>query len=138
PRRTADRKQPATPSTAGHPKAPHGAGWSFGSIPVFSSDGRGLTSAPRDQAIDARPGEDPIHQPLIDQFRRQQGQPPGGIDPLGFPVGPSDAVIKYRPQPIGVLNGPFHAPIDEPDIAGMEIAVAVRMSGGDASDLASV
>lgn len=82
--------------------------------------------------------EDPLHQPMLDEFRRQQGQPPGGIDEQGFQVGPSDAEIKYRPQPIAVLNGPFHAPIDEPATVGMEIAITVQMSGGDAAELASV
>jgi hypothetical protein len=121
-----------------------GPKFDFARLPIYSSvregrgeaDGRGLSGALGD--FDQRPGaEDPVHQPLLDQFRREQGQPPGGIDEFGQQVGPSDATIKYRPQPIAVLNGPFHAPIAEPDTVGMEIAITVRMSGGDAGDLAS-
>lgn len=40
-------------------------------------------------------GNDPIHQPLIDQYRKEQGLPPGGVDESGQQVGPSDAEIKY-------------------------------------------
>lgn len=40
-------------------------------------------------------GFDPIHAPLIDQFRREEGFPPGGVDEFGNRVGPSDAEIKY-------------------------------------------
>jgi len=39
--------------------------------------------------------EDPIHRPLIESFRREQGFPPGGINQSGELVGPSDAEIKY-------------------------------------------
>jgi len=76
--------------------------------------------------------EDPVHQPMIDEFRRHQGQPPGGADAEGNQIGPTDAEIKYRPQPIGVTNGPFHAPINTPTGAGMEIQIAVQMSGSNA------
>jgi hypothetical protein len=38
---------------------------------------------------------DPIHKPLIDDFRKKHGLPPGGVDPSGNRVGPSDAEIKY-------------------------------------------
>ncbi len=41
------------------------------------------------------PDADPIHKPLIDDFRRKHGLPEGGVDPLGNRVGPSDAEIKY-------------------------------------------
>jgi hypothetical protein len=40
--------------------------------------------------------EDTIHQPLIDDFRRREGLPQGGIDKSGNPIGPSDAQIKYQ------------------------------------------
>jgi hypothetical protein len=75
--------------------------------------------------------EDPIHQPIIDVFRQQQGQPPGGVDEQGNQIAPTDAEVKYRPQPIAVLNGPFHAPINTATAAGMEIQIAVRMSSND-------
>jgi len=42
------------------------------------------------------PGRDPIHDPLIEEFRRRAGLPPGGISETGEPVGPSEAEIKYR------------------------------------------
>jgi hypothetical protein len=41
------------------------------------------------------PEDDWIHKPLIDDFRRRQGLPPGGRDEQGNAVGPSDAEIKY-------------------------------------------
>jgi hypothetical protein len=39
---------------------------------------------------------DPIHQPLIEDFRRREGLPQGGVDKSGDRVGPSDAEIKYQ------------------------------------------
>jgi hypothetical protein len=75
--------------------------------------------------------EDPLHQPMIDVFRQQQGQPPGGVDEQGNQIAPTDAEIKYRPQPIAVLNGPFHAPINTATAAGMEIQITVGMSNSD-------
>ncbi len=95
----------------------------------------------RNDSNDQRPGrgiEDPIHQPLLDTFRQQQGQPPGGVDEEGHQVGPSDAEIKYRIQPIAVLNGPFHAPIDDPTEVGMEIQITVQSSSGNNADMANV
>lgn len=41
------------------------------------------------------PIEDPIHEPLIEEFRREHGLPPGGIDERGRRVGPSAGQIKY-------------------------------------------
>ena len=56
-------------------------------------------------------GEDPIHAPLVEDYRRRHGLPSGGIDESGSPAGPSDAQIKYqllhaeRPPPCpGVKN----------------------------------
>lgn len=43
-----------------------------------------------------RPGGDPIHGPLIEEFRRRAGLPPGGISETGERVGPPEAEIKYR------------------------------------------
>jgi hypothetical protein len=85
--------------------------------------------------IDRRFGaavEDPVHQSMLDSFREHQGQPAGGVDDMGNQVGPTDAEIKYRPQPIAVLNGPFHAPIDTAAAAGMEIQISVVMSSNNA------
>ena len=39
--------------------------------------------------------EDPIHRPIINQYRKEHGEPPGGVDKQGNRVGPSDAEIKY-------------------------------------------
>ena len=40
-------------------------------------------------------GDDPIHAPLIEDYRRRHGLPPGGVDESGERRGPSDAEIKY-------------------------------------------
>lgn len=39
---------------------------------------------------------DPIHRPLIEDYRRRHGLPQGGRDEFGNSVGPSDAEIKYQ------------------------------------------
>jgi hypothetical protein len=39
--------------------------------------------------------EDEIHKPMIEQYRKDAGLPPGGVDEFGQRVGPSDAEIKY-------------------------------------------
>lgn len=39
--------------------------------------------------------DDPIHQPLIDEFRRGEGLPLSGVDEFGQRVGPSEGEIKY-------------------------------------------
>lgn len=82
--------------------------------------------------------DDPVHQGMLDIFRSQQGQPAGGMDEQGNQVGPTDAEIKYRPQPIAVLNGPFHAPINEPATVGMEIQITVQSSNGNNAAMALV
>ncbi|MEQ8963170.1 MAG: hypothetical protein RLP02_35575, partial [Coleofasciculus sp. C2-GNP5-27] len=41
---------------------------------------------------------DPIHQGMVDDYRRLHGLPPGGMDKRGNQVGPTDAQIKYRPS----------------------------------------
>ncbi len=46
-------------------------------------------------------GQDPIHEPLIEEYRRAHGLPLNGRDPgTGEPVGPSEAELKYG----GVLD----------------------------------
>jgi hypothetical protein len=47
-----------------------------------------------------RASSDPIHDPLIKEYRRQHGLPPGGKDEFGNPVGPSDGEIKYLLLPL--------------------------------------
>ena len=44
--------------------------------------------------------EDPIHRPIINQYRKEHGLPASGVDEFGNRVGPSDAQIKY-----GMLGG---------------------------------
>lgn len=42
-------------------------------------------------------GDDPLHQEIIESFRRERGLPQGGVDPLtGERVGPSEGEIKYQ------------------------------------------
>jgi hypothetical protein len=42
---------------------------------------------------------DEIHDSMVEQFRREQGFPPGGVDASGKRVGPSDSEIKYQLLP---------------------------------------
>lgn len=42
------------------------------------------------------------------------------------------------PRPTAVRNGPFHAPIDTADTAGMEIAIALTSSTGVDADMATI
>jgi len=82
-------------------------------VPENEEGKRGVTSGTRAHALapsarheadlfgalpDAR--EDPLHRPIVDDFRARHGLPAGGRDELGQPLGPSDAEIKYR------LGGP--------------------------------
>lgn len=60
--------------------------------------------------------DDPIHRPLIDEFRRREYLPPGGRDETGMPIGPSDAEIKYG----GLLM---------PCPASTEVATTIDMRG---------
>jgi hypothetical protein len=52
------------------------------------------------QQVGIRSG-DPIHDPLIEEYRSTTGQPQGGVDESGQQVGPSDAELKYS----GILGG---------------------------------
>jgi hypothetical protein len=48
--------------------------------------------------------DDPIHTPVIEDFRRRHGLPPSGLDSSGRTVGPSAAEIKYGdPARAGVV-----------------------------------
>lgn len=44
---------------------------------------------------DFRGDDDPIHKPLIEEYRRKRGLPLSGVDQFGNPVGPTAAEIKY-------------------------------------------
>jgi hypothetical protein len=52
---------------------------------------------PRVQRDALRGADDPIHQPVIDEFRREHGLPLSGLDEFGNPEGPAAAEIKYGP-----------------------------------------
>lgn len=63
---------------------------------------------------------DPIHRPIIEDYRRQHGLPEGGVDESGQAIGPSDAEIKYgqlAPSPSSVFYVSFvnAAPPATPD-----------------------
>jgi hypothetical protein len=45
------------------------------------------------------PPGDPIHDPIVEDYRRRHGLPAGGRDQEGRSVGPSDSQIKYRLAP---------------------------------------
>jgi hypothetical protein len=40
-------------------------------------------------------GEDPIHRPIIEKYRKEHGLPLSGRDEQGNPIGPSEGEIKY-------------------------------------------
>ncbi len=59
---------------------------------------------------------------------------PGVIEPLTNGGGGGGTCA----MPTEVRNGPFHAPIDEPSKAGMEIAITISSSTGKGSDMATI
>jgi len=65
---------------------------SFGSVRMEAADRAGGLAENRNGFRDT----DEIHQPLIDDFRRREGLPQGGVDKSGERVGPSDAEIKHQ------------------------------------------
>lgn len=72
-----------------------------------------------------RPENDPIHQPILEQYRREEGLPESGIDPLtGQPVGPSPAAIKYGPWP-----GDVATPASKPSLAAVPEALPLASCG---------
>ena len=76
----------------------HSTPGSHGSAPAhnFADVRVSAGSNPQSESANRHTDEDPIHQPLIDDFRRREGLPQGGIDKSGDPIGPSDAQIKYQ------------------------------------------
>jgi hypothetical protein len=70
-----------------------------GQVPIARAGAGGmLQRSPRG------PEDDPIHGPIIDDFRRRRGLPESGRDESGERVGPSEAEIKY------VLSRPIEDP----------------------------
>ena len=62
---------------------------------------------------DFRGDDDPIHKPLIENYRRKIGLPLSGIDKFGNPVGPTVAEIKYgKPAQASVLAEELQMLID--------------------------
>jgi hypothetical protein len=78
----------------------------------------------RDQETD-----DPLHQSMIDDYRRWRGLPPGGRDEFGQQVGPTDAQIKY-----GRRRDP---PLTQADVEARLVGECLRLSNGVASLLSS-
>ncbi len=80
--------------------------------------------------------DDPIHTPLIEEFRREQGLPPGGVDPqTGLPVGPTSEEIKYQILPQWLAARPparFIRPSPQPQDP------LVRLANGDSPGLTTV
>jgi len=74
-------------ATAHRPFFPAGATTRFFTVPKVSS----TTAPPLVQRYAGQGSEDPIHQPIIDRYRRELGLAPG--------EGPSDAQIKYQLAP---------------------------------------
>ncbi len=65
---------------------------------LFPAVGVGPGQTRADRRIQRDPfgkDKDPIHTPLIEDYRKQHGLPAGGKDEFGQPAGPSDAQIKY-------------------------------------------
>ncbi len=68
-------------------------GHNFSSVRVHTCSGR---PAPVGSIhVDGLEEDDPIHRPMIEQFRLREGLPLSGVDESGQRVGPSDAEIKY-------------------------------------------
>jgi hypothetical protein len=65
-------------------------GHDFGKMRIYAG-GPPLTTSHCDGIDD----DDPIHRPILDDFRREAGLPLSGVDEFGQRVGPSDAEIKY-------------------------------------------
>ncbi|HWQ18539.1 MAG TPA: DUF4157 domain-containing protein [Methanotrichaceae archaeon] len=53
--------------------------------------------------------QDPLHGPLIEQFRKERGLPPGGKDEFGQSIGPTDVEIKYSAGPLAFAAGQANA-----------------------------
>lgn len=49
----------------------------------------------RRMAVGPETRGDTIHGPLLDDYRRRHGEPPGGVNESGTQVGPTDAELKY-------------------------------------------
>ena len=73
------------------------------SRPSIGRDRMQISSRPVRAELQRLPIEDPIHTPLIEEYRRQHGFPPGGVNESGRREGPSDAEIKYVLLPKGAL-----------------------------------
>ena len=68
---------------------------------------------------------DPLHQEILEQYRREEGLPESGIDPqTGKPVGPSPAAIKYGPWP-----GDVATPKSKPSLAAVPEALSAAACG---------
>ncbi|RAN77910.1 hypothetical protein B5P43_17870 [Bacillus sp. SRB_336] len=57
---------------------------------------------------------------------------------IGAALGGGGAAGPTGPVPVAVRNGPAHTPIDQPDVAGMAIAITLTSSTGRDADMAAV
>ncbi len=64
-------------------------------IETGSSSASVQSRVPMTAQRDFRGDDDPIHKPVIEQYRRKRGLPLSGVDQFGNPVGPTAAQIKY-------------------------------------------
>ncbi|HEU4931093.1 MAG TPA: DUF4157 domain-containing protein [Pyrinomonadaceae bacterium] len=63
--------------------------------------------------------EEDFHKPMIEEYRREHGLPPGGVDEFGKRVGPSDGEIKYILIPASRAAGGPSLPFC-PSVANLE------------------
>lgn len=94
--------------------------WDFGGISVFGNELN---------AENARGGSDAKKNPLAWNQKADAGSGSGS----GSGSGAAPAAT-----PVAVRNGPHHAPVDEPDKVGMEIAITLTSSSGKDEDMKNI
>lgn len=71
---------------------------------IDSAPVAGLIAENKTRQLQRKPvSDDSTHEPMIEDFRRRNGFPPGGIDESGNRVGPTDSEIKYILLPAQAL-----------------------------------
>lgn len=73
--------------------------------------------------------DDPMHQPIIENYRRWRGVPAGGVDEFGQQVGPSDAEIKYGER--------RDSPLTQAEVEQRLSTELIRRGDGRGTDLSS-
>ncbi len=118
--------------TAAHDFVESRLGHDFGRLRIFAA-------RPEPAHVDGSAEDDPVHAPLIEQFRQREGLPAGGIDEFGQRVGPSDAEIKY--SGLGGSSGsskqgtgtPTPTPASTPCPSTVSVGAIVQRNHGDQS-----